>query len=82
MSGNRQFVDTNILVYAHGVTAGDKHSRARVLVEVNVGGERSKTGIAPQALRALLERVRDPHMVVEGLMTVPPPDTDPRPYFA
>jgi predicted nucleic acid-binding protein len=33
MSGNRQFVDTNILVYAHDVTAGDKHSRARVLVE-------------------------------------------------
>jgi Predicted nucleic-acid-binding protein, contains PIN domain len=33
MSGNRQFADTNILVYAHDVTAGDKHSRARALVE-------------------------------------------------
>lgn len=33
MSGNRQFVDTNVLVYAHDVTAGDKHDRARVLVE-------------------------------------------------
>jgi predicted nucleic acid-binding protein len=33
MSGNRQFVDTNILVYAHDETAGDKHSRARALVE-------------------------------------------------
>jgi PLP dependent protein len=55
---------------------------ARVLVEVNIGGERSKTGVAPQALRALLERVRDPHLAVEGLMTVPPPGTDPRPYFA
>jgi predicted nucleic acid-binding protein len=33
MSGNRQFVDTNILIYAHDVTAGDKHSRARALVE-------------------------------------------------
>jgi predicted nucleic acid-binding protein len=33
MSGNRQFVDTNILVYAHDVTAGDKHSRARALIE-------------------------------------------------
>jgi predicted nucleic acid-binding protein len=32
MSGNRQFVDTNVLVYAHDVTAGDKHSRARALV--------------------------------------------------
>jgi predicted nucleic acid-binding protein len=33
MSGNRHFVDTNILVYAYDVTAGDKHSRARALVE-------------------------------------------------
>jgi predicted nucleic acid-binding protein len=33
MSGSRQFVDTNVLVYAHDVTAGDKHDRARALVE-------------------------------------------------
>ena len=33
MSGSRQFVDTNILVYAHDVTAGDKHAVARALVE-------------------------------------------------
>src|SRR5215469_8848171 len=33
MSGNRKFVDTNVLVYAHDVTAGDKHSQARALVE-------------------------------------------------
>jgi predicted nucleic acid-binding protein len=33
MSGNRKFVDTNILVYAHDLTAGDKHSRARALLE-------------------------------------------------
>jgi predicted nucleic acid-binding protein len=33
MSGNRQFVDTNVLVYAYDVTAGEKHSLARVLME-------------------------------------------------
>ena len=33
MSGSRQFVDTNVLVYAYDLTAGDKHGRARVLVE-------------------------------------------------
>ncbi len=33
MSGNRQFVDTNVLVYAYDVTAGDKHTRARTLLE-------------------------------------------------
>jgi predicted nucleic acid-binding protein len=33
MSGNRTFVDTNVLVYAHDVTAGDKRDRARALLE-------------------------------------------------
>jgi predicted nucleic acid-binding protein len=33
MSGNRRFVDTNILVYAHDTSAGDKHERARALME-------------------------------------------------
>jgi predicted nucleic acid-binding protein len=33
MSVSRQFVDTNVLVYAHDVTAGDKHARARALIE-------------------------------------------------
>jgi len=33
MSGNRKFVDTNVLVYAHDLTAGDKHDRARALLE-------------------------------------------------
>ncbi len=32
MSGDRFFVDTNVLVYAHDVTAGDKRNRARSLV--------------------------------------------------
>lgn len=35
MSGEttRQFVDTNVLVYAHDVSAGTKHDRARELLE-------------------------------------------------
>ncbi|HUB39311.1 MAG TPA: PIN domain-containing protein [Streptosporangiaceae bacterium] len=33
MSGSRQFVDTNVLVYAHDLTAGDKHDQARALLE-------------------------------------------------
>jgi predicted nucleic acid-binding protein len=33
MSADRQFVDTNVLVYAYDVTAGRKHDHARALVE-------------------------------------------------
>jgi predicted nucleic acid-binding protein len=33
MSVNRQFIDTNILLYAHDTSAGFKHERARTLLE-------------------------------------------------
>ncbi len=32
MSGNGAFVDTNVLVYAHDVSAGEKHDRAKTLL--------------------------------------------------
>lgn len=32
-NGRLQFVDTNVLVYAHDASAGEKHNRARALVE-------------------------------------------------
>jgi len=32
-NGERQFVDTNVLVYAHDISAGKKHARAKALVE-------------------------------------------------
>ncbi len=55
----------------------------RVLVEVRLGGEATKSGVEPAALPALLDAVRDPHLVIDGLMTVPPPGTPERvrPYF-
>ncbi|MGI8593760.1 MAG: YggS family pyridoxal phosphate enzyme [Solirubrobacteraceae bacterium] len=53
-----------------------------VLVEVNLAGEESKSGIAPEQLDGFLARspVR-----VTGLMAMPPPSDDPeesRPFFA
>ena len=50
------------------------------LVEVNLSGEASKSGIAPDELPRLLELYED----VRGLMTMPPLASDPeesRPYF-
>jgi pyridoxal phosphate enzyme (YggS family) len=50
------------------------------LVEVNLSGEETKSGIAPEALPAFLELYPD----VRGLMTMPPATDDPeasRPYF-
>ena len=55
----------------------------RVLVEVRLGGEATKSGIEPAALPALLAAMRLPGLVVEGLMTVPPPGNAEavRPHF-
>jgi pyridoxal phosphate enzyme (YggS family) len=53
-----------------------------ILVEVNLAGEGSKSGIVPEELDAFLERAR---VRVTGLMTMPPFTADPeasRPYFA
>jgi pyridoxal phosphate enzyme (YggS family) len=50
------------------------------LVEVNLSGEPTKSGIAAEELPAFLERYDD----VRGLMTMPPESDDPeasRPYF-
>jgi pyridoxal phosphate enzyme (YggS family) len=50
------------------------------LVEVNLSGEPTKSGVAPAALGAFLELYAD----VRGLMTMPPATGDPeasRPYF-
>ena len=50
------------------------------LVEVNLSGEESKSGVAPEALSAFLEL----YPQVCGLMTMPPFTDDPetsRPYF-
>lgn len=58
-----------------------------VFLEVNVGGEAQKSGIAPDAAAALADHLlaRCPHLRLAGVMTVPPWDPDPersRPHFA
>lgn len=49
-----------------------------ILCEVNIGGEESKSGVAPEELHTLLEQISALEGVhVRGLMTIPPPtDSD------
>ena len=57
-----------------------------VLIQVNISGEESKSGIDPQETLQLLERIAAlQHLAVQGLMTMPPWFEDPedaRPYFS
>lgn len=53
--------------------AGEAGLRPRVLLEVNVAGEGSKIGFAPDALEAQMEALLElPRLTVEGVMTIPP----------
>ena len=57
-----------------------------ILLEVNIGGEASKSGVSPAELPGLLEAAaRFPALRVAGLMAIPPAETVPgknREYFA
>jgi pyridoxal phosphate enzyme (YggS family) len=59
--------------------------RQNILVQVNVGREKQKSGILPENAEDLLGTIqRQPNVQVLGLMTMPPWTDDPeksRPYF-
>jgi PLP dependent protein len=58
-----------------------------ILIEINIGGESAKSGIAPRSPeleQILISAPQWPHLRIQGLMTVPPFTADPegsRPYF-
>lgn len=62
-----------------------REQKVRTFVEVNLGGEETKSGIAQERVGWLLEEIGGlSHVSVEGLMTIPPLRDDPeesRPYF-
>jgi hypothetical protein len=64
---------------------GKVGARAEVLIEVNLGGETSKAGVAEADVLPLLQRLALlPHLSIRGLMTLPPYLDDPeevRHYF-
>jgi pyridoxal phosphate enzyme (YggS family) len=80
-------VDSRRLAERLNEAAGKSGKRLNVLLEVNIGGEEAKSGMAPDSheLESLLEAVpRLPNLAVRGLMTVPPWSENPeeaRPFF-
>jgi len=71
-------VDSTRLLEALEKACTQKGRTLEVLVEVNVSGEASKYGIAPEELEPLLDFSREcTHVDVIGLMTVPPWSEEP-----
>jgi len=73
------------LVHSLDSTSAAKRLTVPALVEVNLAGEQTKSGIAPEDLAAFLDECRGLGVDVRGLMTMPPLAGDSessRPYFA
>ncbi|QPJ66538.1 MAG: YggS family pyridoxal phosphate-dependent enzyme [Candidatus Nitrohelix vancouverensis] len=79
-------VDSLELARAISDKAVQRNTLMPILLQVNVSGELSKFGMAPEELPKVLEAVAEfKGIQVKGLMTIPPAAPDPeasRPYFA
>jgi pyridoxal phosphate enzyme (YggS family) len=72
------------LVHSLSSESAAKRLTIPALVEVNLAGEESKSGVSEAGLAAFLEEARNLGVEVRGLMTMPPLADDPeqsRPYF-
>ena len=78
-------VDRLSLAQALEQAAGRQGKVQNILLQVNLAGEESKSGTAPENAQALLRGIsRMPHLRVMGFMTMPPWFDEPervRPYF-
>ncbi|MGA9458376.1 MAG: YggS family pyridoxal phosphate-dependent enzyme, partial [Desulfobaccales bacterium] len=78
-------VDSLKLAQALDAAAAFRGDIQKILIQVNLAGEASKSGAAPETVPGLLRELgRLPHLQVLGLMTLPPWLADPeavRPYF-
>jgi hypothetical protein len=73
------------LVHSLDSTSAAKRLTIPALVEVNLAGEATKSGVGPDELPRFLDEARGVGVEVRGLMTMPPLARDPedsRPYFA
>jgi PLP dependent protein len=82
LQSNKAKVVNRICELVHSLDSESAARRLEVpaLVELNLSGEESKSGIEPEQLPGLLEAYPD----VRGLMTMPPETGEPeasRPYF-
>ena len=82
LQSNKAKVVNGICELVHSLASATAAQRLTIpaLVEVNLSGEASKSGVPPEELPELLAAYGD----VRGLMTMPPAASDPeesRPYF-
>ncbi len=68
-----QSVDSARLLAAIDKEAGRQGIVQNILLEINIGGEESKTGFAPEEVFPILEEMGQyPNVRIKGLMAIPP----------
>jgi pyridoxal phosphate enzyme (YggS family) len=82
LQSNKVKVVNRLCELVHSVSSDSAARRVEIpaLLEVNLSGEASKSGIAPEEIGTYVER----YPLVRGLMTMPPPTEDAeasRPHF-
>ncbi|TPG41233.1 YggS family pyridoxal phosphate-dependent enzyme [Sphingomonas koreensis] len=75
-------VDRASLVTALGKAIDKVGKRPACFIQVNIGAEQQKGGVAIADLPALLAQARDADLPIAGLMAIPPAELEPAPYFA
>ena len=84
--GRLESVSSEKLLRAVDAQAGKLELVQDILLEVNIGGEESKTGITPQEVPELVKTCQElAHVRLRGLMAIPPAAAEPgenRKFFA
>lgn len=75
-------VDRSSLVRALAQAMGKFGKRPACFLQVNIGDEPQKGGVATAGLPALLAEARQVDLPIAGLMCLPPANVEPAPYFA
>jgi pyridoxal phosphate enzyme (YggS family) len=75
-------VDRSSLVQALGKAMETSGKRPDCFVQVNIGEEEQKGGVAIAELPTLLAEAREAGLPIVGLMAVPPANVESAPYFA
>ncbi len=77
-----QTVDRIKIADALAAACEKTDKRPQFLIQVNIGEEPQKSGVAPKETAALTAHCRMLGLDVTGLMCVPPDGVNPAPYFA
>ncbi len=59
----------------------EKNKEIKIFIQINLGGEKQKSGIDPSNLEVFYKSCLDLKLNIIGTMCIPPDNEDPKPYF-